>query len=69
MSDPKQVTLVTAVLISPVALLGHLTPGSRTEYTDNYRDISYHDNLALSFCIDLRYYGFMIIVSYRILIT
>ena len=38
------------------------------EYADNYRDISYRDNLALSYRIDSRYYGFMIIVSYRNLI-
>ena len=38
------------------------------EYADNYRDISYRNNLALSYRIDSRYYGIMIIVSYQNLI-
>ena len=34
----------------------------------SYRKISYHDNLALSYRINSRYYVFKIIVLYRIFI-
>ena len=37
------------------------------EYADNYRDISYHDNLALLYCIDSQYCVFKIIVLYQML--
>ena len=57
---PDRLVEVTFILF--IMMLG------APEYADNYRDISYRDNLALSYRIDSRYYGFMIIVSYRILI-
>ena len=37
-------------------------------YADNYHNISYHDNLSLSYRIDSRYCVFKIIVSHQILI-
>ena len=44
-----------------VAPVGHFY-SCAPEYANNYRDISYRDNLALSYRIDSQYYGFMIIV-------
>ena len=41
---------------------------SVAQYADNHCDILYRDNLALLYHIDSQYYGFMIIVSYQILI-